>query len=390
MVKVGPTSKAQSTAVASLNYPKRRNRHSIPSESVGAIAPMLTKLDQLQKNFALIGDKSQYAGSMNKEFLSAINKTEGALGLAKNAFTAIDIELGNMLLPLITEGLRRFVEIAGSVRGWIQENPGLSKGLMLVYGSTIGLVAGIGALKIGLGLLLGPFGSVFRLVMTHGPMLLRTFSMINTGAMFLAGALSWPVIAGIALAAAIGYLAYQAYVHWDSISAAFMTGVGKVKSFLTGLPDWMRNLGSMVMSGLLMMISPTALASRLTEVAKRGVTAFKNYFGIKSPSRLMMGMGDFLTQGLARGIDGGTGAPVAAARSMAASVEGASLTRARFAPAGGGAGAMGGGGGFGNITIPIYAAPGQSAENIAEAVRRVLREETAKTAAAQRSSYRDD
>jgi TP901 family phage tail tape measure protein len=39
------------------------------SESIGAIAPMLTSLDQLQANFALVGDKSQYAGSMNRNTL---------------------------------------------------------------------------------------------------------------------------------------------------------------------------------------------------------------------------------------------------------------------------------------------------------------------------------
>jgi hypothetical protein len=47
------------------------------SESVAAIAPMLTSLDQLQANFALVGDKSQYAGSMNQEYLSAVSTTQG-------------------------------------------------------------------------------------------------------------------------------------------------------------------------------------------------------------------------------------------------------------------------------------------------------------------------
>ncbi len=367
------------------------------TESVSAIAPMLTNLDQLQKNFALIGDKSQYAGSMNKEFLSAINKTEGALGLAKNAFTAINIELGNMLLPLITEGSRRFVEIAGSVRGWIKENPQLAQGLMLVYGGAMGLMAGVGALKIGLGLLLGPFGSVFRLVMTNGPFLLKAFSLIKTGAMMVAGALSWPVIAGIALAAGIAYLAYQAYANWDKISTAFMNGVNNVKTMLSGLPAWLSNLGSMAMQGLLLMINPMALAGRLREVAANGVAAFKNYFGIKSPSRLMMGMGGYLTEGLARGIDGGGGAPVAAARNMAANVAGASMVQGGLSPAAGGGagagsggGAGGAGGGLGGVTIHIHGSAGQSAEEIARLVELKLNEREAKAAAAQRSSFKDD
>jgi hypothetical protein len=42
---------------------------------------MLTSLDQLQANFALVGDKSQYAGSMNQEYLSAVSTTQGATAL---------------------------------------------------------------------------------------------------------------------------------------------------------------------------------------------------------------------------------------------------------------------------------------------------------------------
>jgi TP901 family phage tail tape measure protein len=71
------------------------------SESVAAIAPMLTSLDQLQANFALVGDKSQYAGSMNQEYLSAVSTTQGATGLAANALSGLNITMGQALLPTV-------------------------------------------------------------------------------------------------------------------------------------------------------------------------------------------------------------------------------------------------------------------------------------------------
>ncbi|MPT48036.1 MAG: phage tail tape measure protein [Sphingobium sp.] len=369
------------------------------SESVSAIAPMLTNLDQLQKNFQMIGDKSQYAGSMNAEFLAAINKTEGALGLAKNAATAINIELGNVLLPIITAASHKFVEIAGNVRAWMKENPGLTQGLVMIYGAVVGLVTGLGALKFGLGLLLGPFGTVFRLIATNGPMLVSIFGFIKGAAIAVAGALGLPVWAIAAIAAALGVAGYLIYKHWDTISTTFMDAVAKIKGWFSGLPEWFRSMGSNLMQGLLNVLSPTALANRLIDIARRGVTAFKNFFGIKSPSRLMMSMGGYITDGLASGIDDGRGAPIRAARVMAAGVAGASMATASFAApsqmaprsayssqAGAGAAPMQ----IGNISITINAAPGQNAQEIAAAVQAALQAEAAKAAAAKRSSYRDD
>src|SRR5690606_38601172 len=97
-----------------------------------------------------------------------------------------------------------------------------------------------------------------------------------------------------------------------------------------------------------------------------------------------------LTEGLARGIDGGSGSPVAAAQRMAANVGGASIVQGGFVPAGGGMGRGMGGGGLGPVTIHIHGAPGQSAEEIARLVDLKLREREAQASAARRSSIKDD
>lgn len=131
------------------------------SESVAAISPMLTNLKLLEDNFKLVGDKSKYAGSMNAEFLAAVNTTEGALGLAKNAASAINIELGNMLLPILTEGAREFTELAKGVRAWMKENPAAVEWIGKIVGGLVGLKLGLGVVKIAFGTLLGPIGEVW-------------------------------------------------------------------------------------------------------------------------------------------------------------------------------------------------------------------------------------
>ncbi|WP_137681161.1 phage tail tape measure protein [Aurantiacibacter suaedae] len=365
------------------------------SESVAAIAPLLTNLEQLEKNFALVGDEAQYAGSMQKEYLTRIATTEGATGLAVNALKAVNVTLGTMLLPTISAASEKIVWLANTVRDWAGEHPGLAKGLLMAWTAAAGLVTGVGALKVVLGLALGPFSTIFRLVGTNGPMLVRTFGMMRTAALFLgkgflrAGAmmLANPIVLIIAaIVAAVAFAGYMIYKHWDTISAAFQTGVSWVKEKISGLPDWLKNIGAMMMTGLLSAINPLALAERLLSVARLGVKAFKDYFGIRSPSRLMISMGGYLNEGLARGIDGTSGAPVRAARSMARGVAGASLASASLAMAAGGSGGTTGGPVTVNAPITIHAATGQSPQDIAQAVATELER---RAAAARRSSLRD-
>jgi len=366
------------------------------SESVGALAPMLTNLDRLKANFEMVGDKAKYAGSMNKEYLARIATTEGAVGLATNALKGVNVTLGTLLLPTITAASAKVVEIANSVRNWAKENPGLAKGLVIAYSAITGLVLGLGALKFGLGLLLSPLAAIWQFLPKLGPVfsiarfavLALARGVMTAGAMMMAN----PIVAAIVgITLALGAAGYLVYKHWDTISGAFSAGIAKVKGWLSGLPNWLKNLGSMMMQGLLMALNPALLAQRLVSIARSGITAFKNYFGIKSPSRLMMGMGGYITEGLSRGIDRGSGGAIRAARTMAAGVAGASMASASFAT-GPGAGPGGGAASIqiGQISITVQAAPGQSPESIAQAVAAEFDRRTAQAAAARRSSYEDD
>ncbi|MDH7641162.1 phage tail tape measure protein [Sphingomonas oryzagri] len=76
-------------------------------ESVGAIAPMLTNLDQLRTNFQMVGDASQYAGSMQKEYLSRLGTTANDVQLAQNNLKELGIVVGTQLLPTVTDLARR-------------------------------------------------------------------------------------------------------------------------------------------------------------------------------------------------------------------------------------------------------------------------------------------
>lgn len=335
------------------------------SESVGAIAPMLMNLKKLEANFALVGNKAAYAGSMNKEYLAAIATTDGATGLAMNSLKALNIEIGTTMLPTITSAAENIRSIALAMRDWSQAHPQLASNIVTVLSSLIAFRMGLGVLKFAFGGILGPLGttiaffkknadgvSKFGRIVTGTANVLKkavpVFSMLRTAAVFMAKGvvraglmmMANPMVLAItAIVLAIGGAAYLIYTHWDRIKAAFWGGVAAVKGLLTGFPAWMKNIGSMMMSGLLSAINPLALGARLIAMAKNGITAFKNYLGIKSPSRVFMALGSHVAGGLERGIDGNRSGPARAAGRMAAGVLAAgSLAMAPAAAAGRGDG----------------------------------------------------
>ncbi|MGE4323541.1 MAG: phage tail tape measure protein [Sphingobium sp.] len=381
------------------------------SESVGAIAPMLTNLDKLQANFALIGDKAAYAGSMNKEYLSAIATTEGATGLTMNALKALNIEIGTSMLPAITSAAQSVTSIAIAMRDWAQAHPQLTGWIVGLLSAMIGLRMGLGVLKFAFGGVLGPlastiaffrkvegvskFGRTVAAVGSAAKKVAPIFTMVRNAAIFMgkgfarAGAfmLANPIVLILAaIAVALGVAGYLIYKHWDTISGAFKAGVAWVKGTLGGLPDWMRNIGSMMMRGLLLAINPMALGKKLIDMAKYGIQQFKAFLGIKSPSRVFMALGGHVAGGLEQGIDRNRRGPARAATRMAAGVMAAgslSLASAAARPSVPPPGAAGGD----TYHLHIKQLPGEDAEAFAERVMEIIEKKKRRK---RRGEYEDD
>lgn len=70
-------------------------------ESVAAIAPLLSNLDNLDEQFRKVGDASQYAGSMEAEYATRSDTTANKIQLAQNQINALKIMLGEKLVPTV-------------------------------------------------------------------------------------------------------------------------------------------------------------------------------------------------------------------------------------------------------------------------------------------------
>jgi len=213
---------------------------------------------------------------------------------------------------------------------------------------------------------------------------------MQAGLMMLANPM---VLIITAIVVAVGLLAYAVYANWDKIkaawagiSAAFQAGVQRVKGWLSGMPAWMQSIGSAMMQGLLSAISPLGLAHKLISVAKTGIAAFRNYLGIKSPSRLFMEMGGHMTGGLALGIERGGRQATRGMGRMAAGMAGAGAMA--MAPAASAAPiATPGAHVSEKIEIHIHQRAGEDAEGLAKRVAELIEQNRH---SARRRSYADD
>ncbi len=309
----------------------------------------------------------------------------------KSSASQVAITLGSSLLPAAKDAMGLISRLASGVATWAKNNPELASGIFQAVAALAVFKIGLGAAMFAVGSILGPLGSAialwqkFKLLGSLAavfPKVAMGLRLVGLALRFMMGPIGL-IITGIAL------LAYAVYSNWDTIKAAFQTGIAAVKGFFSGLPDWMKTIGKSMMAGLLTAISPLALARHLINVGRTGVNAFKDFLGIKSPSRVFMALGAHTSEGLARGIERGGSRATGAMSRLARGVTAAgaiALTPVAAAAASPAPSAQAGASGIA-LTLNIYQLPGESAEEFAERVVQLIEQ---KAGIAARRNYRDE
>ena len=409
------------------------------SESLSAIAPLLTNLDALKKNLSLVADQTKYTGSMDAEYQARAATTANQLQIAKNNAEALAITMGNTLLPKINELAESFSKVASDMQQWASENPELAGMIMKIASGVIILAAGVAVLATVLLGILGPIA-----------MLRTAFTTLG-----LSMAVN-PIFIAIGLLAVAAFMIYQNWAPikeffmglWNSIVAGaqslwswltttwnniytsvtttasnmwlwlqttfntgiqaligfilsfapvtyFMNAFSAVWNYFSGLYNTFSSYGSNIINGLRdgIMSKVDAVVGSIQTAANRIKSAFTGLMGIHSPSRIFMGYGGHLMTGLANGINNNANLPLRATTALAGQIsDQAPLgfdTRATVLPSrgmGGNSMAMGYASGSG-ITININGASDPQA--VAREVERVLNQRDRNLQARNRSRLAD-
>lgn len=125
------------------------------SESLLAIAPLLSQLDTLRGNLGKVADSTQYAGSMNKEYEARAQTTANNLQTLKGHMTALGIAIGSVVLPALNGLINDLKPAIETVIAFAKANPKLVATLFKVGAVLFGLKVGSLAARFGFNLLFG-------------------------------------------------------------------------------------------------------------------------------------------------------------------------------------------------------------------------------------------
>lgn len=308
---------------------------------------MYDQREQIHKNAKL------NAGAENIDQLSerAKGTTAGKELDAKAKLHDAYLQFGQTILPIYTQALVMASNAMQTFTGWMQQNPTLAKALgtgLLVIAA--GLVA-IGGLLLVFSPLILSMLSLRLMMVTLGVqgsalsfalrMLVMPFSLLKSAISGIGSALIWlarlamahPILA---LITAVAFGVYMIYQNWDTvgpyfqkawaqITGFFKSGIGNISATILNwspmglfysafatvlnwfgfeLPTKFSEFGSNVINGLINGIKSTfpKLKEIWNDVANYMPDWLKHRMIIRSPSRVMAGLGGHIIGGIGMGL----------------------------------------------------------------------------------------
>lgn len=382
----------------------------------GALRPLIQNLEEYRRIRAEAGAAG---GTTDADFAERMKDAAEESRQFNVEMQNLSITMGGLLLPAATQLAKKVGGYAKAFAAWARANPGFAKGLALTAAVLAGLFIVLGGGAIVVAGMVMPFYALGAAA-----------AFLNIGMLPLIG-IVLAVVAAVALLAGGAYLIYSKWgaitsffsTLWEGIKStvsAGLTAIGgfimnftpvghfirvfsAVLAFLRGpLPGQMMEAGRNLIQGLIrgVMNMLGALKSTIVNAASSAAKWFKQKLGIQSPSRVFMGFGGYMMEGLDRGIASESQLPIrrldrlskeiGAAMAVGIAAPAIAATPVPGDPAGSGAraaaatwgtaGVVGAGAraSAAPVTINIYPAPGQSAKEIAEEVRRQLEDQRRK------------
>ncbi|WP_434701549.1 phage tail tape measure protein [Pseudomonas sp. D1-36] len=154
------------------------------SESVTAIAPLLTNLDLLKKSFDAVGAGGKFAGSMEAEFTARSKTTANAMQLLTNKVNRLGVEVGSALLPPFNDFMTLVGPLVSELASLASQHPGLIKGVL-------GAAVAYGALRVAV------TAAIFVMKLLDGTMKRSIVGLAVMGIALAAGVLiaNWSTVA---------------------------------------------------------------------------------------------------------------------------------------------------------------------------------------------------
>ncbi len=291
-------------------------------ESIEPIGMLAGRLGRVRDALKLVEDQKAVGGSMDAEYAARASTTANALRLLKNNATAVGVEIGYTLLPIIKATTEFLSKAAGGVRNFAQAHPGLVRVIAIVAAVMGGLLAVLGAVGIVIGAVLVPLAalSAAAIALDIGllPLILIIVAVVAAVGLLAAGAV-WVVSNWKGIAGFFGRI-------WETVRS---TTVGALSAIGRFLMDWtplgfVVRLGAMLARGIgqALQVARTTLGQLAPVIAgalRTAATAFLRFTPagwmlqalsaavqiVRTFGPRFMEAGAHLISGLVRGLLGG-------------------------------------------------------------------------------------
>lgn len=271
-------------------------------------------------------------GAATDAFEQMEESTSRQMAALKASFMDIAISIGNVLLPILKDIVDSVKPIIENIRTWMEENPELSKTIVIAVAVIGGLLAVLGPLLIMLPavgaaftMLLGPVGIVIAAIaalIAIGVLVWKNWDKIKEKAKQI-----WNSIVGFFKRVWAGIVNIFKK-HWDKILAILFPAVGipiliarnwglivdavkniwnKIVAVFSGMWKSAKEWGMDLVRGLWSGIQSLAswIWNKVSSWASDLWSSITGFFGFGSPSKLAIEAGENIVLGLAKGIEDG-------------------------------------------------------------------------------------
>lgn len=208
-------------------------------EVVGSIAPLMTRLGELQKNFDAVADKTKYAGSMQKEFEARAATTANQLILFRNQITSLGVTIGSVLLPAVNSVLKTVGPWIGKLTDLAEAHPVVTKAIVATAGALITLKVATFAAGFAFTYLRGGLLNITGVVASARAqmalMATRSLPLVAAGVRTVGAAFISTGIGALVAGLAIGGL--WIYRNWSGVKAFMVGTLDGIKQGLQPLID---------------------------------------------------------------------------------------------------------------------------------------------------------
>ena len=153
-------------------------------------------------------------GAAKRMAKTKLDNLNGSITLAKSAFDALQVELGELLLPTLTEGVKKFTDIITVVTTFVRENPGAVKAIAKIVAGLVGLKAGGLIAKLGFLEVKGGILSIQKaFTMIKGLGITKYLSSMGGGF----GGILTKILPLVSVIAAVGGAIYYVSTHLEQV-----------------------------------------------------------------------------------------------------------------------------------------------------------------------------